>query len=94
MDRWIELPEPRKGRLSSNHDERRILFLRYEDELVPCRRPAIWSFQKERTAIEIRRQREHPHTRYYPRDPLQSPHPLSETQLKEAIHPSGSGGHD
>ena len=36
MDRWIELPEPRKGRLSSNHDERRIIFLRYEDELVPA----------------------------------------------------------
>ena len=46
------------------------------------------------TAIEIRRQREHSHTRYSPRDSVRRPQPLSETHLKEAIHPIRRGGHD
>ena len=38
-------------------------FLGYEDELIPGGGPAILSLQKERTAIEICWQIEHPHTR-------------------------------
>ena len=94
MDRRSELPNPRKGRFSSKLDEQQIPFLRYGDELGSGERPAIWSFEKERTAFEIRWQREHPHTGYSPRNPLRSPHPPSETHLMEAIHQSGSGGHD
>ena len=94
MDRRIKLSDPRRGRLSSNRDEQRIPLLRYEDDLVPRRRPAIWIFQKERTAIEICRKREHPHTWYSLHDPLRIPQPSSKTRLKEAIHPSGSGGNN
>ena len=57
MDRRSELPDTRKGRSGSNRDKRRIPFLGYEDELVPRGGPEIRSLQKERTAIEIRRQR-------------------------------------
>ena len=94
MDRRSELPDPRKGRSGSNCDKRRIPFIRYEDELVPRGRPAIRSFQKERSAIEIRRQREDPHTRYSPCNPLRSPQQPSKTHIKEATHPSGRVGHD
>ena len=47
MDKRSKLPDPRKGRSSSNRDERRIPFLRYEDELVPGGRSAIWIFRKK-----------------------------------------------
>ena len=94
MDRRSEPPDPLKGRSGSNSDKRQIPFLRYEDELVPGGGPAIRSLQKERTEIEIRRQRENLHTWYSPRDPLRSPQPPSKAYLKEAIHPSGSSGHN
>ena len=59
--------------------------------MVPGEGPEIWGLQKEGKAIEIRRQREHSQTRYYPRDPFRSLQPSRETYLKEAVHPSGSG---
>ena len=62
--------------------------------MVLGRGPVFWSLQKEGTAIEIRRQREHSYTRYSPRDPLRSLQLPSETYLKEAIHLSSNGGHD
>ena len=46
MDRRSKLPDPWKGRSSSNSDKRRIFFLIYEDELVPWRRPEIWGIQE------------------------------------------------
>ena len=92
LDRQSEPPDLRKGRSGSSRSERRILLLGYEDELVPIGRPTIWSIQKERSAIEIRRQREYSHTRYYPRDPLRSLQPPRKTQMKEYVHTSGSGG--
>ena len=94
MDRRSEPPDPRKVRLGSNRDKGRIPFLRYEYELVPRGRLAIKSLQKERTAIKIRWQREHSHTHYSPHDTLRSPQPPIKNYLKEAIHPSGSGGHN
>ena len=94
LDRRSEPPDPRKGRSGSNHDKLQIPFLRYEDELVPGGRPAIRSLQKESTAIEICWQIEHPHTQYSSCDPLRSLQPPRKTYLKEAIHPSGRGGHD
>ena len=92
MDRRSKPPNPRKGRSGSNCGKRLIPLLGYEDELVPGGGPAIRSLQKEGTAIEIRRKREHSHTRYSPRDPLRSLQPPHETHLKEAVHPSDSGG--
>ena len=94
MDRQSEPPDPRKGRSGSNRDKRRITFLGYEDELVLGGGPAVPSLQKEGTAIEIRCQREHSHTRYSLRDPLRSLQPPRNTYLKEAVHLSGSGGLD
>ena len=94
MDRRSEPPDPLKVRSGSNRGKRRIPLLGYEDELVPGGGPAILSLQKEGTEIGIRRQREHSHTRYSPRDPLRSLQPPRETCLKEAVHPSGSGGLD
>ena len=85
-------PDPRKGRSGSNRDKIRIPLRGYEYELVPGRGPAIRSLQKEGTAIEIRWQREYLHTRYYMRDPLRSLQPPRESYLKEAVHPSDSGG--
>ena len=35
----------------------------------------IWSIQEKGTAIEVRWQIGHPHTRYSPRDPFRSPEP-------------------
>ena len=94
MDRRSKPLDLRKGRSGSNRGKRRITLLGYEDELVPGEGPAIWSLQKEWTAIEICWQIEHSHTRYSPRDPLRSLQPPHKTYLKEAVHPSGSSGID
>ena len=91
MDRRTEPSNPPKGRSGSNHGKIRIPLLGYKDELVSGGGAAIRSHQKERTSIEIRRQREHSHTWYSPRDPLRSLQPPRENYLKEAVHPSGSG---
>ena len=92
MDRRSEPPDSQKGRSGSNRGKRRIPLLGYEDELVPGGGPEIQSHQKEGTEIEIRWQREHSHTRYSLRDPLRILQPPRENYLKEAVHPSDSGG--
>ena len=92
LDRRSKPPDPRKGRSGSSRSKRRIPLLGYEDELIPRGGPAIQSIQKEGSEIEIRRQREYSHTRYFPRNSLRSLQPPREAHLREAVHPSGSGG--
>ena len=52
-----EFPNPRERRLSSYREEQRIPIFGYENDLVPWKRPAIWSIQEKGKAIEVRQKR-------------------------------------
>ena len=87
MDKQSEFTDPCKGRSISNRDERWIPISGHENELVPWRGPAIWSVQEKVTEIKVCRTREHPNTRYPPRDPFRSPEPPRQlTSINPSIH--------